>query len=103
MQRLGQGTGVAHYLTLVLAEALGHGFLEGNRFGCDDVHEGTGLDSREDGAVDGIGEMALAHDEGPAGAAQGLVRGGGDHIGVGYGAGVLARGDESDNVGDVGH
>ena len=64
------------------------------------MHERATLRAREDGAVDPLGQLGRAEDHAAARAAQRLVRGGGDDVGVRERAGVQARRDEA---GDVGH
>ena len=111
-----QDTGVGHRPALVLAEALLRRQLERDGLAGDDVHERTTLDAREDRLVDGSAEeslesrevgrvqlrrqLASREDEPAARAAQRLVRGGRDDVGMREGTGVEARRHES---GDVGH
>ncbi len=67
------------------------------------MHEGTALHAGEEGAIQVLGEALLAEDEPAAGAAQGLVGGGGDEVGVGNGAGVVPGGHQAGDVGHVDH
>src|SRR5699024_6302259 len=69
----------------------------------DDVHQWAALDAGEDGGVELFVELGVAaggQNQAAARAAQGLVGGGGDDVGMRQGAGVLAASDEA---GDVGH
>ena len=77
------------------------GFVEADRFGGDDVHQGAALNAGEDLRIDFLGILLLAEDQPAAGPAQGLVGGGGDEIGVGHRAGVQAGDHEPGDVGDV--
>ena len=79
------------------------GFLEGYGFGGDYVHQRAALLAGEDAAIYTGGELLLAEDQAAAGAAQGLVGGGGDDVGVGDGRGVGVACDEAREVGHVDH
>ena len=100
---LGHGGGVQNDLVLVGGEVLAHGLLEADGLGGDDVLQRAALRAGEDGLVDGLGVLLAAEDEAAAGAAQRLVGGGGDHVGIGHGAHVLARSHEAGDVGHVHH
>jgi hypothetical protein len=67
------------------------------------MDERPALDAGKDDLVHGLGELFLAHDHAAARASQGLVRGGGHEVGIGYGARVLAHRDESRDVRNIGH
>ena len=96
----GHGFGVGDDLFLIFGEAGFGCFLEADSFGSDGVDERSTLQAGERQLVEFFGELRAAHDEAAARAAQSLVRGGADEIGVRYRARVNACGDES---GDVGH
>ena len=96
----GQGSGVDHDLLLILAEFGVRGFFEANRLCGDGVNERAALGSGESDAVEFLGVLRLAEDESAARAAQSLVRGGGNEIGVRQRAGMHSGGDQA---GDVGH
>ena len=58
-------------------------FVEGDRLGRDDVHQGSALKAREDRRVDLLGDgFVVGQDHAAARAAQGLVGGRGDDMGV---------------------
>ena len=59
------------------------------------------LQTGEDRLVDGLGMDRLAQDHGAAGAAQGLVGGGGNHIGIGHRIGMGATGHQTGKMGHV--
>ena len=63
----------------------------------------TALLAGEHGAVDLLGVFLLCQDDAAAGAAQGLVGGGGHHVRVRDGVGVQAGGHEAREVGHVHH
>ncbi len=97
----GEGLGVDDDLALVLLEAGLQRLVEADGLCGDDVHERAALDAGEDLGVDGLCVLLAADDDAAARAAQALVRGGGDEIGVGRpGLGCTPRGDEA---GDVRH
>jgi len=107
--------GVLDDLLLVLLELRSVGLLEGDGQSGDGVVVGTTLVTGEDGEVDRTLEvvhdvlagLVLAadtlaeEDHGTTGAAEGLVGGGGDNIGVLEGRGDDASGDQTRNVGHV--
>lgn len=113
----GERLGVGENLALVGAELGRLGLLESNGEGGDGVVVGPALVAREDGGVDGglevvqlllallvgAADAAAEEDHGAAGAAEGLVAGGGDDVGVGEGAGHDLGGHETGDVGHVGH
>ena len=77
----GQRLGIGHHLGGVGAE-LGAGCLgERHRFAGDHVLQGAALQAREDGAVDGLGQLGGAQDGPATGAAQGLVGSERDDVG----------------------
>ncbi len=97
----GEGLGVDGDLLLIFTEGRLHGFLEADGFGSDGVHERAALDAGEGEFVDLFGEGGAAEDQAAARAAQGLVSGGGDDIGVGHGAGVHAGGDKTRDMSHI--
>ena len=103
LQALGQGLSVADHLVAVGLELGSHDLVQGHGLGRNHVHQGAALDAREDRAVKALGILGLAEDHAAAGAAQGLVGGGGDIIRVGHGARVVARGHQAGDVGHVHH
>src|SRR5690606_12741123 len=99
---LGHGLGVLHHLLLVGLELRLQGFLEAHGLGGDHVHQRAALAAREYGGVQLLLDLfvGLGQDQAAARAAQGLVGGGGDHVGVGQRVRVHASGNQA---GDVGH
>ena len=97
---LGQGGGILDDLLLVGLEFRLEGFAQGHRLGGDDVEERAALGAGEDGGIDLLGQILLAEDHAAPGTPEGLVGGGGDHVGVGDGGGVEPGGHQA---GDVGH
>ena len=66
--------------------------------------ERAALAAGEHGGVEPLGEVGVVReDHAAARAAQGLVRGRGDHVGVRHGAGVAPGGHEAGDVGHVDH
>ena len=62
------------------------------------------LGAGEDGGVDALDEvLVVGQNQTAAGAAQGLVGGGGHHVSVGHGVLVLAAGHQTGNVGHIHH
>ena len=66
------------------------------------MHQRAALDTWEHLRVDGLGVLRLAQNESAARAAQGLVGGGGDEVGMRDRAGMNPRRNEAGDVGDVG-
>ena len=103
-QGVGQGSGIGDDLVLIGLEFGLQRFAQGYGLGGDDVHQRAALAAGKDGGVDLLGDDGVVgQDHAAAGAAQGLVIGGGHHIGVGHGAGMLACGHHARDVGDVHH
>jgi hypothetical protein len=102
-ERGGQQLGVDDRLALVVAVLVGGGELEGHGLGGDDVHQRAALGAGEDALVDGLAQVLAAEDQAAARAAQGLVSGGRDDVGVAERARVEAGRDESGDVGHVHH
>ena len=65
------------------------------------MHERTALLAGEHGGVEFLGVFLLGENETGTRTAEGLVRGGRDHVGVRHGARVQARGHESGEVGHI--
>ena len=98
---LGQHGGVFHDLLLISLELGLEGLAQRHRLGGNDVLQRTALGAGEDGGVELFGDVRVVAQQHPApGAPEGLVGGGGHHIGVGNGGGVAAGGHQP---GDVGH
>ena len=77
---------------------------EGNGLGSDDVHQRAALEAGEDGRVDLFADLLIVgqHHAG-ARAAQGLVRGGGDHMGMWQRARMEPCGDQPCEMRHVDH
>ncbi len=101
-EHLGHRLGVADHLRLVVLEARLQRFLEAHRLGRDHVHQRAALGAREYRGVELLLDLLVGarQDQAAARAAQGLVGGGGDHVGEGDRVRVEAGGDQP---GDVGH
>ena len=87
------------------ARALALRTAEGNGLAGDHVHQGAALDAGEDGLVEVelVNSRLVGQNHAAAGAAQGLMGGGGDHVGVGEGGGMHACGNQTGDVGHVHH
>ncbi len=118
LQTLGKNGSVLDDLLTVGLELGLERLAEADGLGSDDVLERAALGAGEHGGVDLLGEvdglhlagldvllgdLVLAQDHAAAGAAQGLVGGGGDNVGIGHGALVNASGDETGDVGHIDH
>ena len=101
-EALGQQARAGQGALLALLELLGAGDLQGHGLGGDGVHQRPALLAREDGGVELLGVVLLGQDHAGAGAAEGLVHGGGHDVGRGDGRRVQARGDQAGEVGHVG-
>ena len=98
---LGHRLCVLHHLRLVGLEFRLQRFLERNRLGRDDVHQRAALDAGEDDALQLLLDVfarTLGDDDAATRTAQGLVRGGRDHVRVLDGAGVHACRDQAGHV-----
>ncbi len=96
-----QRLGVENHLMLIRLEGLVQRLAEANRLTGNDVLQRTALDAGENGLVDLLGDLLIVReDQTAARAAQGLVGGGGHHIGIGNGGRMLTG---SDKTGDVRH
>ena len=87
--------GVFDDLLLVSFELGCEGFFERHSLGRNHMHKGAALQARKDGAVNGFFVLGFHQDDAAARAAQTLVGGGGDHVGVGHGVGVNACRNEA--------
>ncbi len=98
-EALGDDARALEHALLPLLELLAGSDLERDGLGGDDVHERPALLPGEHRRVELLREFHVArHDEARAGATEGLVDGRGDHVGVGHGAGVQARGHQAREV-----
>ncbi|MNO97992.1 hypothetical protein D3C76_897220 [compost metagenome] len=102
-EHAGHGLGVLHDLLLVSLELRLQGFLEADGLGSDDVLQRATLGAREDGGVQLLLDLFVlaSEDQAAARAAQGLVGGGGDHVGERNRVRVHASGNQAGNVGHV--
>ena len=96
-----EGLGIEDDLLGIFLERRLERLVEADSLGRDDLHERAALDTGEHLAVDLLGILFLAENESGAGAAQALVRGGGDEVGVGNGIGMRASRDETRDVSHV--
>ena len=104
LQSCGQSLSVLHDLAGVLLELRLEGLAEADGLGGDDVLQRAALGAGEHGRVDALGnDRVVGQDQAAAGAAQGLVGGGGHHIGIGHRALVLATGHQTGNVSHIHH
>ena len=103
-QRVGHGLRVGDDLALVLLELRLQRLAQHHGLRGDDVHQGAALGAGEDGGIDLLCDIRVVGQYHAApGTAQGLVVGGGHHVGIGNRARMLARRDEACDVGDVHH
>ena len=100
---VGHGGGVFHHLGLVGLKLIAERLLEAHGLAGDDVHQRPALGAGEHGAVDLLAKLLLAEDQRTPGAPQGLVGGGGDHMGIGHRAGVNACGHKARDMGHIHH
>ena len=99
---VGQRAGVLHDLVRIDLEVRTQGLAEGHRLGGDHMHQRPALQAREDGGVDLLGHvLVIGEDEAAARAAQGLVGGGGHHMGVGKGRGMGAARHQTREMGHI--
>src|SRR6266542_6639557 len=94
----GEGLRVEHNLPLVFAELRLERFMKADRLRCDDMHERTALNARENGRIDLLGESLFAHDNAATRSAQTLVRGGGDKLRVWNRTGMLTTDDKPSDM-----
>ena len=103
-QAVGQGCSVLHDLAGVLLEGGGEGFPEADRLGGNHMLQRAALGAGEDGRVDALGNVfVVGQDQAAPGPAQGLVGGGGHHVGVGHRILVHAAGHQARNMGHIHH
>ncbi len=88
---------------LAFLEFGGAGELESHGLGGDDMLQRAALLAGEHGAVDLAGVLFLGEDDAAARAAEGLVRGGGDDVGVRHRVGVQPGGHEAGEVRHIHH
>ncbi len=102
-QLLGDGLGALQRAFLALAEQLGGGDPQRHRLSGDHVLQRASLLTGEDRRVDLLLQLLPAQDQTGARAAQGLVGGGGDHVGVRHRIGVQPRRHQPSEMGHVDH
>ncbi len=102
-QRLREHLRVARDLAAVFAEARLQRLVERGRLGGDHVHQRSALQSRKDRRVDRLLVCGGHQDEAAARAAQALVRGRGDDVGMPDRARIDAGCDQSGVMRHVGH
>ena len=99
---LGQSLGIVHHLLLVYLELRLEGLAQCHRLGGDDVHQRSALSAGEDGGVDLLGQiLVVGENHAATGTTQGLVGGGGHHMGVRHRRGVEPSGHQAGNVGHI--
>jgi hypothetical protein len=98
------GPGVVDHLLGVGLERRLQRLAEGDRLGGDDVLQRTALQAGEHRRIDLLDDrFVIGQHHAAARAAQGLVGGGGDHVGVRDRAGEHAAGHQAREVGHVDH
>src|SRR5699024_11053642 len=103
-QRRGQGLGVVHDRLGVVLELRLERLAKADGLGGDDVLQRAALSAGEDGRVDALDQvLVVGQDQAAAGAAQRLVGGGGDHVGVGHRVLVHAARHQASDVGHIHH
>ena len=103
-QRLGQRLGVVDHALGVELELGLERLAEGDRLGGDDMHQRAALQAGEDRRVDLLADLfVVRQDHAAARAAQRLVRGGGDDMGVRQRARMDAAGDQAGEMRHVDH
>ena len=103
MEALGQCLRVQYDLMLIRLKLVGQRLAQTNRLARDHVLQRAALSAGEYGLVDGLGILCLAQYHAAARAAQRLVRGGGNYVGIRHGGGMLARRDQTRDVRHVHH
>ena len=102
-QLFSEGCRIGNHLLAVGLERRLQRFPEGHSLGSDHVLQRAALAAREHGLIELFGELGIAaEDQAAAGAAQGLVGGGGHHIAMGHRAGMHSSGHEAGDVGHIG-
>ena len=100
--RFGHRLGVGDDRMRVSLELGRQRLVEGDRLGGDDVHQRPALEAGKDRRVDLLGEvLVVGQDHAAARAAQGLVGGRGDDMGVRERRGMRAARDQPGEMGDV--
>ena len=103
-QLLRQDAGVGHHLQAVGPELRPQGLAQAHGLGGDDVLQRAALSAGEHGGVDLLVQVVvIAQDHAASGAPQGLVGGGGHHVGVGDGGRMDAGGHQAGDMGHVHH
>ncbi len=101
---LGQCLGVFHHLLLIFLKLRTQRLAKTHGLCRDDVFQRAALCAREHSRVDFlVYVLVVAQDQAAPGTPQGLVGGGGNHIGIGHGRGMLPCCDQTCNVGHVHH
>ena len=93
--------GVLHDLLLVFLEGRLRCFFQADGFGGNDVHERSALNSGERLRINFLRILCFAQDQSATRATQRLVRRRRDKVRVCHRTGMLARRDETGDVGDV--
>ena len=99
----GQRLGVFADLILIALEGGRQRLAEADRLGRDDMHQRPALGAGEHRFVDGLGQLFPAEDHAAPGAAQGLMGGGGHHVGIGHGIHMTAGGHQTRDMGHIHH
>ena len=86
-ERARHGLGVSDHLLLIIDELRIHGLFKSHGLGRNHVHQRPALGAGKHCAVQLFvqGFVPVGENNATAGAAQGLVGGGGHHIGIGHG------------------
>src|SRR5690606_4858489 len=102
-EHFGHGLGVLHHLLLVGLEFGLQGFLEAHGLGDDHVLQRATLGAREHGGVQLLLDFLVGagQDQAAARTTQGLVGGGGDHVGERHRVRVHAGGNQTGHVSHV--
>ena len=102
-QLFSEGCRIGNHLLAIGLKRRLQCFPEGHSLGSDHVLQRAALAAREHGLIELFGELGIAaEDQAAAGAAQGLVGGGGHHIAMGDRAGMHSSGHEAGDVGHIG-
>ena len=98
---LRQGGGVFHGAPGIVGKLRLHSLPETHGLAGDDVEQRPPLHPGKHGAVDLLCPFLPGQDHAASGAPEGLVGGGGHHIGIGHGVHVLSARHQTGNVGHV--